>query len=155
MGGHTEEETRTSHQMKPGSYRQRLRTIPLKHLRELLAAVQSRIEELERLPARREIDIAADHTGDKELIHAVLWTVGDQTTGRWRQSETIYCCPERCPSCPHGEFLFRYRRNKRKGTLTVTFVGFPALDDEVLEQMHSEVRAPHAYKVPLGRLSDA
>ena len=43
--------------------KQQLRRLPLKKLRELATEVQSVIRELEEAPMRREIDIAAEHTG--------------------------------------------------------------------------------------------
>lgn len=121
--------------------------MPLRHLRELAADVQALIRELESAKVRREIDIASEHQGNKELIHSVVRTIGDKSTGRWRQVENIYCCLERCPQCPHGEFVFRYRRNLRKHTVSVTFVGTPALPNAVLEMMRSEVRNPVPYRV--------
>jgi hypothetical protein len=66
-----------------------IRQMSLKSLRELLPAVTSRIEELESLSVRREIDIASEHTGETKLIHTVVKTIGDPTTGRWKQIEKI------------------------------------------------------------------
>jgi hypothetical protein len=123
--------------------------MPLRKLRDLAAQVQLVIRELEDAPMRREIDIAAEHHGSADLIHSVIRTIGDKTTGRWRQIEKIYCSLDHCPQCPHGEFIFRYRRNKRKGSMTVTFAGVPALPNEILELMRSEVRNPVPYRVSL------
>jgi hypothetical protein len=121
--------------------------MPLRNLRELASDVQALVRELENAKMRREIDIASEHQGDKNLIHSVVRTIGDKSTGRWRQVENIYCCLEHCPQCPHGEFVFRYRRNIRKRTVSVTFVGMPALPNELLEMMRSEVRDPVPYRV--------
>jgi hypothetical protein len=124
--------------------RQHLRKLPLKYLRELVTDAQSLIRDLEAAPVRREIDIAAEHDDNVDLIHSVVRTIGDRATGRWRQVEKIYCSLEHCPRCPHGEFIFRYRRNKRKKHVTVTFVGTPGLPNEVLEQMRLDIRPPVA-----------
>jgi hypothetical protein len=136
--------------MKRDQLLQRLRRKPLKHLRQLSADIQSLIQELEGTPVRRDIDIASQHEGKPELIHSVSRTIGDKTTGHWRQVEMIYCCLERCPQCPHGEFIFQYRRNKRTGTVTVNFGGWPALDSKTLEWLRLGVRDPHPYIVSIG-----
>lgn len=129
--------------------RQRLSRMPLKHLRDIADHVQSLIQKLEGASIRREIDIAADHEGNVDLIHSIVRTMGNQRAGRWQQVEKIYCCREHCPRCPHGEFIFRYRRNKRKRSVTVTFVGMPALPNDILEQMQSDVRDPHPYLISI------
>jgi hypothetical protein len=128
-----------------------LRRMPLRRLRELAADVESVIHELESSTLRREIDIAEEHDGNASLIHSVVRKIGNEKTGRWRQVEWIYCCSQHCPRCPHGEFVFRYRRNRRKHTTNVSFVGMPALDDKTLEWMRSTVRQAVPYVVHVSK----
>src|ERR1700733_2538017 len=140
---------RAPNEMTRARLLQRLRRMPLRDLREFAADVQALVRELESAKVRREIDIASEHQGNNDLIHSIVRTIGDKSTGRWRQVEKVYCCSERCPQCPHGEFIFRYRRNLRKHTMSVTFVGMPGLPNEILEVMRSEVRDPVPYRVPV------
>src|ERR1700726_4071284 len=107
--------------------------MPIQRLKEIVMGTQSAIQELEKAPFRRDIDIATEHQGQEELIHTLIRTRGNATIGRWHQLETIYCCSERCCQCPHGPFWFRYSRNKRKKTVAVKFAGFPALPEETLD----------------------
>jgi hypothetical protein len=133
--------------MTQARLRLHLRRMPLRYLRELAADVEALVLELESTKVRREIDIASEHQGNKDLIHSVVKTIGDMSTGRWRQVENIYCCLEHCPRCPHGEFIFQYRRNIRKATVSVNFGGMPALPNDILEMSLSEIRDPVPYSV--------
>ena len=93
--------------------------------------MQVLITELESGP-RREVDIATAHTGDPTLVDQVLRVAGDKTSGKWFQVERIFCSTEKCPKCPHGDYMYEYRHNKKKGTTTVRFKGdgsFFELDD--------------------------
>jgi hypothetical protein len=127
--------------------KQQLYRLPLRKLRELATDVQSVIRELEKAPVRRDIDIAAEHSGHADLIHSVARIIGDKASGRWRQIQNIYCCLEHCPQCPHGEFVFRYRRNKKTGKITVSFAGIPALPNDILAAMGANIRDPVPYLV--------
>ncbi len=110
----------------------RAMTIPyLKRFRDELSAL---INELELGP-RREIDIGANHVGDRELIHAVLETRGDKQSGRCRELQRIYCSTSRCPQCPHGPFWYRYRVNKRKKAIDVIYEGMLVFDYEAIKAM--------------------
>jgi hypothetical protein len=65
----------------------------------------------------------------------------NELTGR---ADWIYCSAERCPRCPHGDFRFRYGRNKRKDTLSVKYMGTMAFSYEVIEGLRAGVRKPAA-----------
>jgi hypothetical protein len=78
------------------------------------------------------------------LVASVLRVIGDPNSGDWYQVERIYCSAERCPRCPHGDFRFRYRRNKRKDTLSVKYMGTMAFSYEVIEELRAGVRKPIA-----------
>jgi len=95
------------------------------------------ISEIEKGP-RREIDIADEHTGDPTPIASEILLDGDKEQGRWYQRERIYCSLERCPNCPHGDYFYAYRRNKRRGTVTVQFGGIPVFKREDIENMFSD-----------------
>ena len=119
-------------------HKEKYAAMSLKTLRELRDDLSEIIREQEAQP-RREIDIAAEHTGDPALIARVLRTVGDPNSGRWHQVERIYCTFERCPRCPHGDFRYRYQRNKRKGTITVDYVGTQVFDHELIERLKARI----------------
>ena len=76
------------------------------------------ISEIESGP-RREIDIADSHIGDPALIANSTLLRGKRGEGRWSVRESIYCSLERCPNCPHGDYLYEYFRYKRKGIVRV------------------------------------
>jgi hypothetical protein len=114
--------------------------MPIQRLKKIVVDAQSVIRELESAPVRRDIDIAVEHKGTIELIHAVIRTRGDSANGQWDQLENIYCCSDHCPRCPHGPFWFRYCRNKRKNTVAIKFVAFPALPEGTLERMRSTAK---------------
>ncbi|ULA68838.1 MAG: hypothetical protein LZF62_380024 [Nitrospira sp.] len=101
--------------------RTKFQNMPLSKLRKLRNDLDVIITKLEKGP-RREIDIAADHTGDPALIVQILRVIGDPTSGKWIQVERILCSPARCSECPHGEFMYEYRRSE-KGILSVRFGG--------------------------------
>ena len=102
--------------------RRKLEVMPLSALWQLRDDLQAIIAQLENRP-RREIDIATDHTGDPTLIAQVLRVEGDKTSGKWIQVERIFCSIARCTGCPHGDYHYEYRYNKKKGTTTVRFKG--------------------------------
>ena len=102
--------------------RHKFEMMPLFALRRLRDELQILISELESGP-RREIDIATAHIGNPALVVQVLRIIGDKTSGKWIQVERILCSLERCPNCPHGEFMYEYRQNKKTGTTRVTFKG--------------------------------
>lgn len=100
----------------------------LRCLRDELEALISRFEN--GLP--REIDIAMAHTGAPALIAQVLRVWDEETNSKWIQAERIFCSLEKCPNCPHGDFMYEYKRNKKLGTISVRykgpFEGFPQED---------------------------
>ena len=108
----------------------------LRELREIRDTVNALIQEVEQGP-RREIDIADAHTGDPAFIHEVKWET-EWKAGRQRRCELIYCSSQRCPECPHGSFIFKYRRNLRKKTREVMYVGRPVLDLDALDEMRRQ-----------------
>ena len=110
--------------------RRKYEKLPLVELMELRDELQIIITDIENGP-RREIDIATDHKGDPDLIAQVLRIVGDKTNGKWIQVERIFCSKEKCPKCPHGDFHYEYRINKKKGITTVRFKGI-GFNEEVL-----------------------
>ncbi len=102
--------------------RRKYEKMSLSALRKLRDDLQVIITELEKAPPR-EIDIATDHTGDPDLIEQVLQVFGDRTSGKWIQVERIFCSKEKCPECPHGDYHYEYRYNKKKGTTSVRYKG--------------------------------
>jgi len=90
-------------------------------LRTLRDDVQVVIAEIER-GDRRELDIASDHTGDPSLIAEVLEVRGDKASGKWIEVRRIYCSPERCPQCPHGDYWYECRDRRATGTSTVRLI---------------------------------
>ena len=105
----------------------------LRQYREDLDAV---IGELESVPERREIDIAAEHSGEPDLVGEVLDV---QDEGRWReQLQTIYCSTDRCPRCPHGPYWYTYRQNVRKGTTSIRYAGRPFVDMKLVDAAMAE-----------------
>lgn len=125
------------------SLRKKLVSKPLAWLRRFLVDLDELISELER-GTRREIDIAAEFKGDEKLVAEVLTVKGDPRSARWQQLLRIYCCENRCDSCPHGDYLYRYRRNKRRATLTVEFGGRAVFSPETIERMRKQARPPVA-----------
>jgi len=119
--------------------RQRLLRMPAKRLRMIAAEINTVLRELETASARRDIDIGAEYDGRDDLIYEVEGTRGSQASGRWHQIQTIYCSLAHCPNCPHGPFRFAYYRNKRKKKTRVRFVGIPALPEQLLISMSSDV----------------
>jgi hypothetical protein len=110
------------------------REIPLTELRKLrkklglgIEDIDSVIAEIESLPLPRDIDIGADFSGDSELIAEVIHKSITKKTSVWYQAQTIYCSKDKCQSCPHGPFIYKYRR-KKKGEITVKFTGKPVFD---------------------------
>jgi hypothetical protein len=126
-------------------FRQKYTSMPLRKLRRLAADLEKLIKELEGTPLR-EIDIAAEHSGDPALVAQVLRTHGSAQDRQWFQVERIYCSIERCPSCPHGDFKYRYQRRK-DGTFTKKYICKMAVNGEIVEWMKSTVTQGHAYEL--------
>lgn len=114
--------------------------MPLRDLRKLRDYLADLIATLENGP-RREIDIAMEHAGKLEMIARVLRTEGDRNSSSWIQVERIFCSPPKCSACPHGDYFYRYRRNK-KGTVTVQYLGKAFLEHEDLEWLEEGIRDP-------------
>ena len=121
--------------------RRRFEAMPLRKLCPLPGEIQKLIAELEAGP-RREIDFVTENPADQSLVERVLRTEGDSQGSKWYQNERIYCSPEHCPECPHGDYRFRYQRNERKKTIRKTFVAKMAFDHEVIERLKRDRRAP-------------
>jgi hypothetical protein len=119
--------------------------MPLTELRRLASDLQKLIQELEAGP-QRDIDIATEHNGDPKLVAKVLRTSGSPSDHHWYQVERIYCSIERCPSCPHGDFKYRYQRRKN-GTIRKKYICKMALSDEIVQRMKSTVTQGHRYKL--------
>ena len=133
--------------------RQKYWAFPLRKLRRLSGDLQELIFELESGP-RREIDIAVDHNGDDPtLIAQVLRTEGDPKSNHWYQVERIFCSTERCPSCPHGDFRYRYRRSKN-GKITKKYTGKMAFDHETIERLSADICEGASYIVEINRRGD-
>jgi hypothetical protein len=126
--------------------RTKLIAMPLIKLRKLRSDLDSLIREVETA-SRREIDIAAEHSGSPAMIHEVLELKGTRGASRWRQLEKIYCSAERCQRCPHGPFWYEYRTNKREKTVVVKFAGKSIFDYEVLRDLRRNVRPGKAYVI--------
>lgn len=122
--------------------RKRYMAWPLQRLRKLRDDILSIIDELEALPDRRDVDIAAAFTGDPALVHEVDHIIGKKDTGKWVQLQKIYCSLERCPECPHGWYLYRYRSNKKRGTVSVEFLNKPGFSPELMKTMSKSVSRP-------------
>ena len=118
--------------------------MPLRKLKELRDCIEGIIEGIEASPERREIDIAVEHSGEAELVHTVYRNRGSKNRGIWYQVQTIYCSLDRCPNCPHGPYSYTYRRNKKRGTLSVTFRGKPVFHPEFIEKLMQQVKPPIA-----------
>ncbi|MDA2928508.1 hypothetical protein MYX84_00945 [Acidobacteria bacterium AH-259-O06] len=115
--------------------------MPLKELKKLRDDIQTAIDELEALPEKRKIDLAAEHSGKAEMIHEIIDIEGESGKRKWTQWETIYCSPEKCSECPHGPFMFTYRANK-KGTVRIVDYGIPAFDIRALKEMEKHIEPP-------------
>jgi hypothetical protein len=123
--------------------RRMLKAMPVRKLRDLQQELDQLVREVANQPPR-ETDVAFDHTGDPSLVAKVLRIIGYPNSGSWYQVERIYCSPERCPRCPHGDFKFRYRHNKRKGTTSKKYVARMAFEQEVIDRLKAGVRKPAA-----------
>ena len=125
--------------MRPKRYEM----IPLSKLKQELKELKTKAAELEAViheiekGERREIDIADSNTGDPVLVSNSILLDGERGKGRWYVRESIYCSLEKCPNCPHGEYFYEYRYNKRKHAMNVRFRGIPAFKTEDLEAMIS------------------
>jgi hypothetical protein len=117
--------------------------MPLRKLREFHQELGQLVRGIANQPPR-DIDIAFDHTGDPSVVAKVLRVIGEPTSSAWYQVERIYCSKERCPRCPHGDFAFQYRRNKRKGTTSKRYVATTAFGQEVIDRLTAGVRKPAA-----------
>lgn len=104
-----------------GRRRRKFERMSLAALRTLRDDVQVVIAEIER-GDRRELDIASDHTGDRSLIAEVLEVRGDKASGKWIEVRRIYCSPERCSQCPHGDYWYECRDPRATGTPMVRLV---------------------------------
>ena len=113
--------------------RRKFEMMPLSKLRQLRDDLQKLVSELENSP-RREIDIATAHTGDPALTVQVLRIIGDKNSNKWGQVERILCSLERCPNCPHGDFTYEYRKNKKSGAGKVIYKG-EAFSQEALDKL--------------------
>ena len=128
--------------------RRKYHAMPLFELRRLRDGINFCIQQLEQ-SERREIDIAYEHTGDPERTARVVRIIGDPNSGKWSQVEQVFCSAERCPHCPHGDFLYRYRRNKRRGTTSVKYGGTMAFRDETIQHLRRNVRIGEAYEITI------
>lgn len=126
--------------------------MPIKRLKALIPEIDTIIKGRENIATRSDEEIAIEHDGQPHLIHSVTRIIGDKASGRWQQIEMIFCCAEHCPRCPHGEFRYRYRTNKTKGTTTVDFIGEPGLPSAILESMRDDIRQPQAYAVKIEKV---
>jgi hypothetical protein len=134
------------------------REIPLKELRKRreklgleIEEIEAVISEIESLPLPRDIDIGADFSGDNELIAEVIHKSTTDKASVWYQAQTIYCSRNRCQSCPHGPFIYKYRR-KKKGEITVKFTGEPVFDIRSLaNQLHRICESPPPQRGTLAR----
>jgi len=79
-----------------------------------------------------EIEIATRHT-ESSLVSRTIHVEGP------RRLQEILCCTERCPSCPHGPFWFRYNS---KGKLLYFTGNWPALPADVLSEMERDCQDP-------------
>jgi|SRR5580704_7064816 hypothetical protein len=79
-----------------------------------------------------EIEIATRHM-DSSLVFRTIQIKGP------RRLQDILCCADRCPSCPHGPFWFRYNSN---GELLYFTGHSPALPPNILNEMESECKDP-------------
>lgn len=133
--------------------RQKYTAMPLRELRRFARDLQRLIAEVESKP-RREIDIATEHSGDPTLVDRVSRVEGNTQDQKWYQVERICCSRERCPSCPHGDFRYRYQRSKH-GKITKKYVGTMAFDSETIERLMAGVRNPIAvYRIDTSRDAD-
>jgi hypothetical protein len=120
--------------------------LSLCELRRLKDGITVLIQEIEQ-GERREIDIASEHTGARELSARVLRVIGDPSSGKWEQIERIYCSLERCPRCPHGDFRYRYQRDRRRGSVSVRYIGTMALSHETVEHLREGICAGMLYEI--------
>jgi len=128
--------------------REKYDAMPLGELRRLRDSINRRIQQIEQ-GDRREIDIAYEHAGSPEQTARILGIIGDPYSGKWSQVERVFCSTERCPHCPHGDFLYRYRRNKRRGTTSAKYVGTMAFSDETIQHLRAGVRLGRAYEITI------
>ena len=122
----------------------------LKTLRRFAVDLQHLIEEFQSYPPR-EIDIASEHNGNPALVAQILRTDGNPKGIKWYQVERIYCSAERCLSCPHGDFKYRYQRSKN-GRISKKYVCTMAINNETIKWMRLTVKQGVAYE--LGSVSD-
>jgi hypothetical protein len=115
--------------------RKRLRRMSLRTLKELRAEIDTATAEIQSLPERRDIDIAADFNGDPALVAEVKRIVGDKSKGQWRQLQKIFCRAEHCPDCPHGWYWYSYQSNKKTGKVIARFTGTPVLPPELTDKL--------------------
>ncbi|MHC4158613.1 MAG: hypothetical protein ACYSSO_05995 [Planctomycetota bacterium] len=102
-------------------------------------AIDTVIAKIESLPVQRDIDIGADFSGNNELIADIIHKSTTQKTNVWFQIQTIFCSKNKCKSCPHGPFNYKYRRNKQ-GEIKVKYVGQPVFDTRPLVNQLQRIR---------------
>ena len=108
-------------------------------LRLEIVEINGVIAKIESLPVPRDTDIGADFSGNDELIAEIIDKSPTQKTSVWYQTQMIYCSTDKCDSCPHGPFTYKYRRNKR-GEITVKYAGQPVFDTRLLVKQLQRIR---------------
>ncbi len=131
------------------SRRKQLVALPISKLRSMHKQLGDLISELESGPLR-DVDIASSHGGGQELVASQVDISGDPNGAAWQEVLRLYCSKDRCLRCPHGDFIFRFRRS-RKGVVNVKYVGQRVFSAETIERMRRHAKAPMAiYKVDVG-----
>lgn len=128
--------------MKPDIKLLRMRSI--KELQSLAKAIQEVIRK--KMTAPDEYDIAREHSGEPDLVAEVLET-RERGGGYTTVLQTIYCSRKRCARCPHGPYRYAIRRNKRRQTRMVSYVGM-VVSRGVLQRIASQAKPLlYAYQV--------
>ena len=104
-----------------------------------LASTDEVIAGIEELDEPRDVDVATSFEGDEGLVAEILSISGDTKTDKWTQAQTLYCSKKRCKSCPHGPFVFAYRRLK-SGAIRVKYKGKPVFNLRTLAEMAKHCR---------------
>jgi hypothetical protein len=119
--------------------REKYQEMSLKDLRTLRDYLDSLIQKIEN-GSRREIDIATDHPEEPSRIRVLGIQGNPETSKSWIQREQILCA-QRCSNCPHGEFLYRYKRRK-DGSLSVKYLGKAVFESDILDIIKRGIRDP-------------
>ena len=127
--------------------RMRYMAMSLTRLRKLRTEIQGIIEELEANPARREIDIAAEHSGKSALIQEIIRHRPQKGRGWLKRLEKVYCSPQGCSKCPHGPFWFTYRTNKRSSAMNLVAFSEPAFPDSLIKELRYQARPFTPYEI--------